>query len=124
MLVWLNSGGRETYLRELMRHEGRQDGGKVCGSCFVAGADPSGTLYKCMDCMGFALCCASCMVTSHTHSPLHIIQVRQFSSSTTETLTLLLTRGLPLVPEMERRFFRACILEGPWPAVSAWTSKR
>lgn len=81
MLVWLNNGGRETYLKELMRHEGRQDDseGGVCGvcQCAVNIGGESTYLYKCLDCMGLSLSCASCMVSSHSHNPLHIIQVRR-----------------------------------------------
>jgi hypothetical protein len=64
---------RETYLAELLRHEGRGDHATEpgCTQCTKGAAD-----HRCSDCLGGGeLLCSSCIVTAHRQMPFHRIQV-------------------------------------------------
>lgn len=69
-LKWLPL--RETYLDELLRHDGRQQ--RVCSSCGTADAR-----YKCVDCFGPLVFCCECLIREHASHPFHRIEVRAIS---------------------------------------------
>lgn len=60
---------RDSYLDEMIRHEGRA-GANLCGEkCGREG------VYKCKDCFGFQLFCCGCFTKKHSHLPLHRVLV-------------------------------------------------
>lgn len=68
---WLSF--RETFLEETLRHDGLGAflDHATCSKC----GDTPGVI-KCRDCMGGAMLqCAVCTVSSHSHLPLHRIEV-------------------------------------------------
>jgi hypothetical protein len=69
LLVWLKD--RSLFLQEMLRLEGRGElSAESCSGC--GNAHPE---YRCQDCFGVNLCCASCTVTAHMHHPLHRLHV-------------------------------------------------
>jgi hypothetical protein len=62
---------RETYVDELLRHDGRA-GQRACAGCNSDSPD----LFKCKDCFGGKLLCYVCVVKFHDSHPLHRILVR------------------------------------------------
>jgi hypothetical protein len=71
---------RETYLDELLRHDGR--GSNAALICSHVGCGGDG-IYKCRECMFDKLFCSDCIVRHHSNLPLHRILVSAacFSSS-------------------------------------------
>src|SRR5262245_62085582 len=63
--------GRDSWLDELMRNEGRA-GKQQCARCGGEGR------YRCVDCSGFGLRCKNCLVKIHEYSPFHRAQVRPY----------------------------------------------
>ena len=63
------SNHRQTYLDEMMRHDGLA-GVHTCAKCHQDG------VYKCKECFGFQLLCQDCFVERHVHLPLHRALVR------------------------------------------------
>jgi hypothetical protein len=62
----------DTYLAELLRHEGRGGfSGDICLRCNIGQAE-----YRCTDCFTGQLWCKSCIVDLHMHNPLHRVQAR------------------------------------------------
>jgi hypothetical protein len=55
---------RQTYLDELLRHDGRAEV-DFCANCGGNGS------YKCKDCFGFQILCKLCFVKAHSHLPFH-----------------------------------------------------
>ncbi|KAG2112875.1 hypothetical protein DEU56DRAFT_874348 [Suillus clintonianus] len=83
---------RSLFLHEMLRLEGRGElsAGPCSGCCYP---HPE---YRCQDCFGITLCCASCMVTAHTHHPLHRLQKwngEYFESASLKTLGLRIQLG-------------------------------
>ncbi|KAL5476405.1 hypothetical protein ACEPAI_3410 [Sanghuangporus weigelae] len=72
LLSWIPE--RNTYLNEILRHEGRQgcrDDG-LCTSC----AEKTGNFgqYRCIDCGQASLLCKTCICDSHKMMPFHRIE--------------------------------------------------
>lgn len=61
---------RPEYLNEHLRLEAPQSATHLCGGC------QGPAVYRCLDCFSSEMMCQSCIVSSHAHLPLHIIQVR------------------------------------------------
>jgi hypothetical protein len=69
---------RETYLDELLRHDGR--GSNAALMCSNVGCGGDG-IFKCRECMFENLFCCDCMVRRHSNLPLHRILVSAASCS-------------------------------------------
>jgi hypothetical protein len=63
LLDWM-SHHRDTYLDELIRHDGR-GGTELCANCGETG------LFKCKDCFGYRLLCKNCFTDTHALLPFH-----------------------------------------------------
>ncbi|KAH7919139.1 hypothetical protein BV22DRAFT_1134058 [Leucogyrophana mollusca] len=66
LLNWIPDRG--VYLDELLRHKGRGDSGHG-GLCADCGSETS--RYRCEDCFGEDVLCATCTVKRHATTPLH-----------------------------------------------------
>jgi hypothetical protein len=73
---------RDSYLKELLRLDGRAGMGGDCGLCHSEGPD-----YRCEDCFGGLMFCQRCMVDMHACMPLHRIEVRILPYSTHMRIT-------------------------------------
>lgn len=71
LLNWIP--GIDTFMREILRLEGRGDHcrGGLCPLC-----ESSDAVYRCSDCFGGELYCQGCIVYLHSRTPLHRLQVR------------------------------------------------
>ncbi|KAG2746737.1 hypothetical protein P692DRAFT_201840841 [Suillus brevipes Sb2] len=71
MAHWVN--GREGYIMELIRHEGRGNytTREACHGHRECTFEPE---YRCRDCFGTELYCKDCMVERHRDNPLHRIE--------------------------------------------------
>lgn len=66
---------RDSFLDELLRHEGRGDFGfDKCHRC-ANRASASAAVFRCRDCDPGPLMCAECTVASHQSTWCHRIQV-------------------------------------------------
>ena len=63
LLDWMRHH-RDTYLDELIRHDGR-GGTELCANCGATG------LFKCKDCFGYRLLCQKCFTDAHVFLPFH-----------------------------------------------------
>ena len=63
LLEWMKNY-RDTYLDEMLRHDGRS-GITQCSACAADAA------YKCKDCFGCQLLCQECFTTKHNLLPFH-----------------------------------------------------
>ncbi|KAJ7707274.1 hypothetical protein B0H16DRAFT_1243865, partial [Mycena metata] len=69
----------DTWLEELLRAEGRGDhrSYSVCPRCKIQTDEFIAVpMYRCEDCLsGGEMLCQGCMVSTHSQSPLHHIEV-------------------------------------------------
>ncbi|KAG1846735.1 hypothetical protein F4604DRAFT_1884128 [Suillus subluteus] len=109
-LTWkiiVNTTERDTFLLELLRHEGRGDYVNlcICQSCHFSLPE-----YCCIDCFSGELFCSLCIVTSHARNPLHRIQKwtgSLFAALSLKQLGLCMQLGHPIreaCPPPERAF--------------------
>ncbi|KAI0038390.1 hypothetical protein FA95DRAFT_1613426 [Auriscalpium vulgare] len=63
---------RDTYMDELVRHDGRGDFMGVT-ECTVAACESPWT-SRCLDCFGSPLLCDHCLCEAHTRQPIHRVQ--------------------------------------------------
>lgn len=70
METWL-SYYRQPCIDEILRRDGI--GGTDTPNCLECRVAPG--VYRCLECAGSCLNCASCVVKLHKHSPLHRIEV-------------------------------------------------
>jgi hypothetical protein len=70
LLTWLHD--RDKYLAELIMMEGRGDALRQerCIQCLDNPAE-----FRCFDCFGQELFCRSCMISNHTRTPFHVVNV-------------------------------------------------
>ncbi|KAH7903909.1 hypothetical protein BJ138DRAFT_1019877, partial [Hygrophoropsis aurantiaca] len=89
------------YLDELLRLEGRGSGVLTpqCSCCHQV----EGT-YRCEDCFGTELTCQSCLVSSHTRTPLH--RVEEWNGKYFDSITL---KGLGLRIQLGHNPGEQCI---------------
>ena len=69
---WINQ--KDTFVGELLRLDGLRGTEASCGVCNAADA----SLYRCSECVGSRLLCATCCVAEHIRLPFHVIEVRCF----------------------------------------------
>lgn len=64
----------DLFLDEMIRLEGC--GGVNSNDCGMCSSHcPENSIYRCIDCFGGGLICASCMIGSHQQHPFHCIKV-------------------------------------------------
>jgi hypothetical protein len=109
---------RQTYLNELIRHNGRA-GLKNCAECEGNG------LYKCKDCFGSQLLCRGCFFEWHTRLPLHRTLVRRRTSPTLPFSDVLCSTGQGITSKTldsnrwaSRFFWATAVIPAAFPAIS------
>ncbi|KZP13327.1 hypothetical protein FIBSPDRAFT_913099 [Athelia psychrophila] len=68
------AGHRDEYLDELIGLDGR---GRFQSSC--AGCRQASPAYRCKDCTHGPLWCKDCIIKNHRQSPLHIVELKQWT---------------------------------------------